>query len=259
MSAWRGARVAVHLVEGLATTAFVFPFAQPATRNALVRRWSARLLRMLAIELRISGTADPERGNVLLVANHVSWLDIFVLHARRPSRFVAKSELARWPVVGKLIRDTGTLFIERGRRIDTHRIGALVARSLAAGEAVTVFPEGTTTDGTELLRFHASLLQPAVDANGAVQPVAIRYSTPDGALSLAPEYAGETSFARSFGRTLRVRRLVAEVAVLPPLPARSAHRRELARAAEAAIRMALRLPDAATGPGRSGGQGTGPR
>ncbi len=258
MSAWRGARVFLHVAEGLATTALVFPFARPATREALIRRWSVRLLRMLAIDVRLAGSVDPRRGNVLIVANHISWLDIFVLHAQRPARFVAKSELKRWPIVGKLIRASGTLFIERGRRIDTHRIGRLAAQALASGDVVAVFPEGTTTDGMALLKFHAALLQPAVDAKGHVQPIAIRYATPDGEVSLAPEYAGDTSLARSFGRTLRARRLVVEVTALPQLPACSAHRRDLARAAEAAIRMALQLPDAATRPERSGGPESGP-
>ena len=117
---------------------------------------------------------------MLVVANHVSWLDIFALHAVGPVRFIAKAEIERWPVLGGLVRGVGTLFIERARRHDTHRVNQEIARALAAGDIVAVFPEGTTTDGTALLPFKGSLLQPIIDAQGHVQPVAIRYRDADG-------------------------------------------------------------------------------
>jgi len=94
----------VHVIEGVATTSLVFPFAAPARRRALVQRWSARLLNMLGVDCRVHGRLGVDGGNVLIVANHVSWLDIFVLNAICPVRFVAKAELARWPLVGNLVR-----------------------------------------------------------------------------------------------------------------------------------------------------------
>ncbi len=128
------------------------------------------------------GRAHGLPGNLLIVANHISWLDIFVLNAVQPARFVAKAELARWPLVGRLIADCGTLFIERGRRprraSDQSRRRA---RRSSAGDVIAIFPEGTTTDGSMLLPFHGSLLQPVIDARGHVQPMAIRYRDSDGA------------------------------------------------------------------------------
>jgi 1-acyl-sn-glycerol-3-phosphate acyltransferase len=245
---YRATRVTLHVVQGLATTLAVFPLIGTPSRRALIRRWSRKLLVLLRIDARVEGRLDAHRGNVLIVANHVSWLDIVVLNALQPSRFVAKAELARWPLVGRLIRDAGTIFVTRERRHDTRRVNHDAARALAAGDVVAVFPEGTTTDGMTLLRFHASLLQPVVDSHGHVQPVAIRYLDGEGVPSTAPVYGDET-FAASFWRVCGERALVAQLTAIDAMPARQAHRRELARAAEDAIRAALGLSAAATGPG----------
>ena len=195
---YRWTRTCVHVLAGVATTMLVFPLVSDARRRALVKRWSGRLLRILAVEARVEGEFGGHGGNVLVVANHISWLDIFVLNAVHPVRFVAKSELAKWPVVSQMIRGAGTVFIERERRRDTHRVNHQMARVLAGGDVVAIFPEGTTTDGTDVLPFKSSLLQPIVEADGHVQPVAIRYRTPDGAIALAAAYVGDTSFAASF-------------------------------------------------------------
>lgn len=251
----RFARVGLHVFEALTLTVLVFPWAGPGRRQALVRGWSRRLLAMLRIEFRALGLPlGGLPGNLLIVANHVSWLDIFVLNALQPARFVAKAELRRWPVVGRLIVGTGTIFIERDRRHDTRRVNRHASEVLARGDVIAIFPEGTTTDGIDVLPFHSSLLQPIVDAEGHVQPIAIRYRTPDGAHSLAPAYVGETSFLGSFGRVVAERALVVELHIAPALAARERHRRDLARAAEQAIRAALSSPAAGSAPGTRGGR-----
>ena len=246
---YRVARSGVHLLEGVATTTFVFPLITQAARRAAIRRWSRRLLRMLNVDARLHGKPLLD-GNVLVVANHVSWLDIFVLNAVGPVRFVAKAELARWPVAGRLIRGVGTLFVERERRRDARRVNGHAADALARGDIVAVFPEGTTTDGTLLLPFKSSLLQPIVDAQGRVQPMAIRYRAPTGEHSGAPAYVGEDSFLTSFWRVTGARSLVVELHAPPALAARESHRRDLARSAEAAIRAVLEGAPAATAPDR---------
>jgi 1-acyl-sn-glycerol-3-phosphate acyltransferase len=236
----RSARLTLHLLEGVLTTGFVFPWLGTGHKHALIRIWSRRLLRMLRIEARIHGLPDGGlAGNVLIVANHISWLDIFVLNALQPSRFIAKAELRRWPVVGRLVIGVGTLFIERERRRHTHMVNRHAAGALTRGDVIAIFPEGTTTDGTIVLPFHGSLLQPIVDTGGHVQPIAIRYREPGGAHNAAPAYVGEMSFLESFWRITRERALVVELHLAPALPARGRHRRELARAAEHAIRTAL--------------------
>jgi 1-acyl-sn-glycerol-3-phosphate acyltransferase len=251
---YRYVRTCVHVSAGIATTLFVFPLVSAHRKRALVKRWSVRLLRILAVEAQVRGDLGARGGNVLVVANHISWLDIFVLNSVHPVRFVAKSELARWPVVGAMIRGAGTLFIEREKRRDTRRVNHTVARVLSDGDVVAIFPEGTTTEGLDLLPFKSSLLQPIVEAQGHVQPVAIRYRGHGGALSLTPAYVGDTSFAESFWRVCGERALTVELIALPALPARDGHRRELARSAEAAIRRALAGPDGATEPGTPGGR-----
>ena len=243
----RAMRTVLHLFEGLATTVVVFPWLSAESRRHRVRHWSARLLRMLAVEVRMVG-ALHDGGNVLIVANHVSWLDIFVLNSVQPMRFVAKSELARWPLLGRLVRDVGTLFVERSRRHDAHRVTIEAHEALASGDVVAIFPEGTTTDGTRLLPFKSSLLQPIVNAQGALQPVAMRYRAPDGSPSTAAAYAGDTTFFASFWRICGERRIAVDLILPPALPAQGRHRRELASSAEVAIREALGLP----APGKTG-------
>jgi 1-acyl-sn-glycerol-3-phosphate acyltransferase len=148
------------------------------------------------------------------------------------------------------VAGAGTLFIERERRHDTHRVNREVAQALEAGDIVAVFPEGTVTDGKTLLPFKGSLLQPIVDAAGHVQPVAIRYRTPDGAPSTVPAYVEDITFIGSLWRICGEPALVVELTALPPVAARQQHRRGLARQTETAIRAALALPGRGSAPGR---------
>lgn len=241
---YRFTRTCVHVLAGVATTMLVFPLVSDARKRKLVKRWSKRLLHILKVKAHIDGELATQSGNVLLVANHISWLDIFVLKAHHPVRFVAKAELARWPVVSRMIRGAGTVFIERERRRDTHRVNQKIASVLAAGDVVAIFPEGTTTHGKDVLPFKSSLLQPIVEAEGRVQPIAIRYRTPEGDIAMAPTYVGDTSFAQSFWAVCGERELTVELVAMPAMPARG-HRRHLARAAEHSIRTALAEPESA--------------
>jgi len=248
---YRHARVSLHVFQGIATTAFVFPMIGLPRRQALIRSWSEHLLRIMHIEARVRGLpSDGLPGNMLIVANHVSWLDIFVLNTVQPARFIAKAELKRWPLVGLMISGCGTLFIERERRRDAHRVNDQARDVLAAGDSIAIFPEGTTTDGTTLLPFHGSLLQPVIDAQGHLQPIAIRYLHRDGSYNDAPAYVGDTTFMASFWRVLGERAMVVEMTLTPPLEARARHRRELSCEAEQAIRAVLGSSGQA--PGTSG-------
>jgi 1-acyl-sn-glycerol-3-phosphate acyltransferase len=251
---WRIPRLTLHLLRGLSTVLFRFPSLDAHARRARIRAWSRRLLHLLNIDIRMTGTlAHP---NVLVVANHVSWLDIFSLHAVGPVRFIAKSEIARWPVLGRLVRGVGTLFIERARRRDTHRVNREITNALAEGDIVAVFPEGAVTDGTTLLPFKGSLLQPIIDAAGHVQPVAIRYRTRAGGASTATAYH-DTHFLGSLWRICGAPALVVELTAMPPLQAHGKRRRELAGEAEAVIRAVLALPAIDREPGRRADRETG--
>jgi 1-acyl-sn-glycerol-3-phosphate acyltransferase len=244
---WRIPRLTLHLLRGLSTVLFRFPSLDAHARRARIRAWSRRLLHLLNIDIRMTGTlAHP---NVLVVANHVSWLDIFSLHAVGPVRFIAKSEIARWPVLGRLVRGVGTLFIERARRRDTHRVNREITNALTEGDIVAVFPEGAVTDATTLMPFKGSLLQPIIDAAGHVQPVAIRYRTRAGGASTATAYH-DTHFLGSLWRICGAPALVVELTATPPLPAHGKRRRELAGEAETVVRAVLALPAIDRAPGR---------
>jgi 1-acyl-sn-glycerol-3-phosphate acyltransferase len=201
-AAARLVRVLLHAVGGWFTILLVFPRLDEAQRNARVELWSARMLRLMGVALRVEG-APPSRGPVLLVANHISWLDILVMHAARHCRFVAKSEVRHWPLIGRLATGGGTLYIERESRRDAMRVVHHMAESLARGEIVAVFPEGTTGDGITLLPFHANLIQAAVSTGAPVQPLALKFvDTATGRPSPGPSYIGEETLAQSVWRTL---------------------------------------------------------
>ncbi len=227
-------RLVVHLLQGLLTVALLFPFHAKQRRCHAVKIWSGDLLRILGVSLHAHGSPARIRP-LMFVANHVSWLDIFVLNAVIPVRFVAKSEVRSWPAIGWLSARTGTLFIERGRRRDTARVSGLVAEALQAGDVVAVFPEGTTTDGSQVLRFHSSLLQPALAAEAGVQPVALRFERNDGSVCVEAAYDGDKSLWHTLLQIVAQREIRAQLHFLPLLPAASSHRRALADAAQAAI------------------------
>jgi 1-acyl-sn-glycerol-3-phosphate acyltransferase len=234
----RLAGITWHLLAGLLTAACCFPFYGAPQRQRAIRRWSARLLRHLGVRLQVDGELLAARP-LMLVANHVSWLDIFAINAVQPARFVAKSEIRRWPAIGWLCERAGTLFIERGRRADAGRVNALMTEALRAGDLIAVFPEGTTSNGARVLRFHSALLQPALKSAAAVQPVVLRFEHGDGRLCTEAAYDGDKSLWRSLCDIVARPVIVARVSFLPALPAQP-DRRALADAAHAAI--ANRLP-----------------
>lgn len=232
----RLARTTLHLLRGLWTVAVHFPRHSALRRRAAVRGWSLRLLRILDVRLHVEGELpDCAGGPVMLVANHVSWLDIFVINAALPVRFVAKSEIRSWPAIGWLSAKTGTLFIRRARRSDTARINSEIADAMTGGDVIAVFPEGTTTDGSQVLRFHGALLQPALMAAAAVHPVALRFERGDGTLCVEAAYDGDKSLWQSLLAIVAQPAVHARLCFLPALPPGAAHRRELAAAARQLI------------------------
>lgn len=189
----------------------------------------------------------------LLVANHVSWLDIFVINAVLPSAFVSKEEVRHWPVIGWLAAVNDTVFLRRGSRGHARLINQEIADVLAAGKHVAVFPEGTTTDGTHVLHFHAALLQPALAAGRPVVPVAISYWEPDGSRSLAPRYDGEISLGQCLHAILSRRRLAARLTAMPALGQNGEDRRRVASAAREAICAGAALPPPSNPPEKPAG------
>nr|WP_283254451.1 lysophospholipid acyltransferase family protein [Ramlibacter paludis] len=240
-AAWRLARVGAHLVGGWLTITLLFPRWDQGRRNARVQAWARGLLAILGIPLQVQGE-PPVQGPVLLVANHLSWIDILVMHAARHCRFVAKSDVKHWPVIGTLATGGGTLYIEREKRRDAMRVVHHMRESLAAGEIVAVFPEGTTGDGRELLPFHANLFQAAISAGAPVQPVALRFiDQATGADSPMPLWLGDDTLMASLWRTLAGPPFSASVTFGSPQVAAGRDRRAFAADLRQAV-AALRQP-----------------
>ena len=211
VAAWRAVRALVHVLGGLWTIRSEFGRLTPVQCELLVREWSRQMLRIMGVELVVRGT-PPARGPVLLVANHVSWLDILVMNAAQPARFISKADVKHWPVLGALITGVGTLYIERESRRDAMRVVHQVAERLRAHDTIAVFPEGTTGDGRSLLPFHANLFQAAISANAPVLPVALAFvDGASGQRSDAPLFIGDTTLLASLWSTLRARGLQAVV------------------------------------------------
>jgi 1-acyl-sn-glycerol-3-phosphate acyltransferase len=233
------ARALAHIVAGLCTLWFVFPRLDDAARQRRVQQWARRMLEVIGIGLEVRGT-PPAQGPVLLVANHISWLDILVMHAARFCRFVSKADVKHWPLIGTLATGAGTLYIERESRRDAMRVVHHMAERLRAGDILAVFPEGTTSDGRELLPFHANLVQAAVSADAPAQPVALTFiDAKTRALSLLPCYIGDDTLVASLWRTLGGPPVIAVVAFGAPQRAAGRDRRAWAADLRAAV-QALR-------------------
>ena len=193
----RLARVTLHLLRGLLVSSLFFPWLSKAQRDERKRRWSKKLLAILSVAVRERNAPKKLPDRCVLVLNHISWLDIFVINARSPATFIAKSEIRDWPVVGWLCTLVGTLYIERGKPSAARKATSAIVGELERGMLIAVFPEGTTTFGQSLEPFHAALFQPAVDAAATLQPVALRYRDAAGAHTDSAGYVGETSFVES--------------------------------------------------------------
>ncbi len=233
-------RVILHLITALWTCAVIFPFTDAHGRAWRKRHWSGQLLDMCRVSLVIDRRAEAkENAHALAVCNHISWLDIFVINAMRPSDFVAKSDIRDWPLIGWLCSVTGTIFIARGRMRDVRRIFENLVQGLKGGQHVAFFPEGTTASQGAILPFHANLFEAAIDAGVPVQPYALRYRDADGDDHSGVDFVGETTFVESLLTILRGKAIHAELIVLPLIDSSGMHRRELAQAAHDAVAAAL--------------------
>lgn len=220
-------RLCLHLLWGVVLIRLRFATLSTARRHVEVKRWSGEMLRILGVSLETSGTPRP--GAKLIVANHVSWLDIAAVHAVVPeARFVSKADVRDWPVVGLMVDGVGTLFIERASKRDALRVVHQMAEALKNGDTVAVFPEGTTGPGPEPLGFHGNLLQAAISTDVPLQPLALRWSEPGMRFSTAAQFIGGTTLVQSLWAVLKARGLSVRVDVLMSMSTSHADRRALA-------------------------------
>lgn len=233
-------RVGIHLLYGALQVSLLYPLSGAGTRQRLRVRWSRRLLELLGIRIEAAKGIANGLESGLLVANHVSFVDIFLINALLPSAFVAKSDVARWPLIGWLARRNDTVFIERGKPKSARQIQQEIGAALSAGRRLSIFPEGTTSVGDRVLPFHSALFQAAIDARAPIHALAIDYADAHGQPSIAAAYIGDLSLLQCLRQILgsgglRVRlRLAASFA--PPF----ADRRHVAHAAHQAVASVLR-------------------
>jgi len=237
---WKMTRVGVHLAGGAATLAFAYPAADHARRLSLKQRWSRKLIGILGIECRVKGGASAETA--FIVANHSSWVDIFVINALVPAAFVCKEDVRHWPLIGWFSANTDSIFLRRGSGRAARDVTAEVRAALLGGLTVAAFPEGTTCEGAGVLPFHSALFQAAVDARCAVQPMALRYTEGDGRSTTRVAYCGDMSFIDSLWQICCSSDLRADLHVLPAIRATAGTRHALAKESRSWIAASLAAP-----------------
>ncbi len=237
------ALIFLHVMRGVLTLSFFFPFIDDQKKQEHIQRWSKKLLTIFKIELKIRGAELLPNSPYLLASNHISWLDIHVINAFRPVRFVAKSEVASWPVFGWMARQLRTVFIRR----DSSRHARLVVGQVAGvlkTESICIFPEGTSTVGDEVLPFKPNLFESALEAGVPTFPLAIQYfSTITGKRSYSPAFIGDMGLLGSMANVVQNRHLGVELCFLPQLhqtPGDIIDRKQLALHAEESISKALK-------------------
>lgn len=239
---WRLPAILALLVFGILVELLAFPLCSMGRRRQAIAAWSRALLAACGIRL----AADPRIATLapgrMIVANHMSWLDIFAIDAIAPAAFVAKAEIRRWPLVGLLVSLAGTVFIERARRHAVHDAIGRLRERIRDGYPVAVFPEATTSDGRRLLPFHGNLLEAARGEGAEVLVLGLRYTDGGGGHAAEVEYIDEQTFLGSLWRILGARALCVEVIHVDTIRFEGRNRQQVATEARLALSRCLALP-----------------
>ena len=212
---WIWTQVWIHVLCGVCTLSFIFPFLKHSNKDLKIQEWSRRLLKIFNIELVVLGADLIEGVPHLMVSNHISWLDIHVINAFKPIRFVAKSEVAGWPVFGLMAKQLGTVFIRRDSARHARQVVDQIAGVLKT-ESICIFPEGTSTAGEGVLPFKPNLFEAAIVAQTPIHPLAIRYLSKVSQIrSEAPAFVGDMGLLESMSNVIKNRYLIAQITVLP--------------------------------------------
>jgi len=235
-------RIASHLSVGLGLAVAVAAARGRISRERASTWWYGVLLRILEVELVVRGT--PLAGTRVMVCNHISWLDIPVVGAVEPTRFVSKAEVGEWPVIGWLADAAGTFYLRRGSGGTKQLIEAIDAH--LGHDSIVFFPEGTTTDGSIVLKFQPRLFATAIETRRPVQPIALRFSPAADGTVTAP-YIGDDVLLDNIFRLLRHGSITAELIYCEAIDPAGHDRASLAHAAHSAICAAI-APDSVRSP-----------
>ena len=206
--------VLIHVFLGLVCIIF-FPIINRKSKKKLIKSWSLMLLRIFKINLIINKNLKKilTKKNYLIVSNHISWLDIFIINAAYPVAFVAKHSISKWPVLSWLVRASETIFIDRKRITKIKETSKEIEHFLENKGSICIFPEGTSTDGSKLLNFKSNLLQTAINKNISVLPIAIQYLHNQNYCS-APGYYGDLTLLDSIRNLIRFDNIDARLTIL---------------------------------------------
>ena len=228
---WLWARIWIHVLRGACILSFAFPFYSHTSKHRKIQAWSLSLLEIFNIELQVQGNGFLSGDPHLIASNHISWLDIHVINAFQPIRFVAKSEVEHWPIFGWMAKQLGTVFIRRDSSRHARQVVEQVAQVLTA-QSICIFPEGTSTSGETVLPFKPNLFESAIVSQALVYPLSIRYLLKTtGERSDAPAFVGDMGLLESMSNVIKAHSLVAQITILTPFPRaqmQGADRRQLA-------------------------------
>ncbi len=203
------------LLAGLSIAAVLLPFMNRRCQDVVTKVWSCCLMFVCGVKVIRRGTPILA-GPAMWVANHVSWIDIFILNSWRSTSFIAKQEIRRWPVIGWLVARVGTVFIERGQRQAIAKVSASMKSLFAQNICVGLFPEGTTSDGLDIMPFSTSLFEPAMRAQVPIQPVALVFWH-KGERSGSMAFIGEETLLHNIWKLLSAHDVCVEVHCLEPV------------------------------------------
>lgn len=241
----RAVLVVAWMMLGLSLVLLAFPVLARSVRSAVNLRWSRILVWLCGVAVRVQGEPDRTRP-VLWVANHVSWIDVFILNSVRTLSFIAKSEIRRWPLIGRLVAGSGTIFIERGQRHAVRRVGRQMEAHFQRGEAIGLFPEGTTSPGFDVAPFHSSLFDAAIRAQADIQPVALRFFH-RGKRSDYVAFVGEQNLVQNLWCLLGATNVVVELEFLPVMSSAYCQEQGRSKVAEQAHQEILDAVQPGTG------------
>jgi 1-acyl-sn-glycerol-3-phosphate acyltransferase len=209
----------IHLISAILKCA-IFPLLPVKMRKSMVQSWCIRLLRILKVKVMIHGDSTVLFGPkpYLLVANHISWLDIHIINSIRPVIFVAKADVSKWPIFGYLASMLGTIFLKREKLSDIKRVIQLMREKLSNQEVVAIFPEGTSSDGKSVLPFKSNLFEAAHQAQVDVLPITIQYTEND-QYSDRAAFIGDMELIDSIKNILKANKLVVHIHISDKLPA----------------------------------------
>ncbi len=231
--------IMVHVIKGGLLLCLIFPWLKSDQQQQSLRRWSKQLLGFFKIHLVVSGVDSLKSENYLLAANHISWIDIFAINAFMPHCFVAKSEVASWPIFGWMAKQVGTLFVERGKPSGVHKMVLEVAKQLNQ-KPICIFPEGTSTDGKQVGPFRSNFFEAAILSHAPVYTLAIQYfDVRTGHKTTAPAFIGDMGLLDSIWNLICSPPICAEIHISTKLPALK-DRKALAELSQSLIAAQLR-------------------